>query len=108
MHSFLFRFTLVLNSVLQFWKLLVFEFLLGVSQTLHCSMSAPKVKTVPLLDVHQLLMLFVGTLTYSEPRKFTLIIFYVTIVIIIIIIIVQTALFCILFVSFLCPSTYSC
>jgi hypothetical protein len=33
MHFFLFKFTLVLYSVL-FWKLLVFEFLLGVSETL--------------------------------------------------------------------------
>jgi hypothetical protein len=33
-------------------------------------------KIVPLLDVHQLLMLFAGTLTYLEPETFTLIIFY--------------------------------
>jgi hypothetical protein len=29
MHRFLFKFTLVLNSVLLLWRLLVFEFLLG-------------------------------------------------------------------------------
>jgi hypothetical protein len=31
MHSFLFKFTLVLNSALLFWKCLVFEFLLAIS-----------------------------------------------------------------------------
>jgi hypothetical protein len=84
---FLFKFALVLNSALLFWKLLVFGFLLGRSETLLCSMSAPHVKIVPLLDVHQLLMLSLGTLTYSEPRTFFLIIFYNVIIIIIIIII---------------------
>jgi hypothetical protein len=76
MHSILFQFPVILNSVLLFWKLLVFEFLLGISETLLCSMSAPHVKTVPLLDVHQLLMLSAGTLTYSEPRTFSSIILY--------------------------------
>jgi hypothetical protein len=33
MHYFLFKFTLVLNSVFLFWKLLLFEFLLGSSET---------------------------------------------------------------------------
>jgi hypothetical protein len=32
----------------------------SVYQTLHCSMSAPHLKIVPLLDVHQLLMFFQG------------------------------------------------
>jgi hypothetical protein len=77
MHSFLFKFTLVLSSVLLFWKLLVFEFLLCISETLHCSVSA-HVQLVPLLDMHRLVMLFAGTLTYSEPRAFPLIIFYNT------------------------------
>jgi hypothetical protein len=77
MHSFLFKFTFVLNSVLLFWKLLVVEFLLGISATLLCSMSAPHVKIVPLLDVHQLLMLFARMLTFSEPRTFSLIIFII-------------------------------
>jgi hypothetical protein len=76
MHSFLLMSNLVLNSALPFWKLLVSEFLLGTSETLLCSMSALKVKIVPLLDVHQLIMLFAGTLTYLEPETFTLIIFY--------------------------------
>jgi hypothetical protein len=70
MHSFLYMPTLVLNSALQFWKLLVSEFLLGISETLYCSMSALQVKIAPPLDVHQLLM-------YSEPEKFTLIIFII-------------------------------
>jgi hypothetical protein len=76
MHCFLFKFTLVLNSVLLFWQLLIFEFLLGTSETLLCSASAPQVKVVPLLDTHQLLMLSAGTLTYSEPTMFSLIIYY--------------------------------
>jgi hypothetical protein len=76
MHSFLFEFTLVLNSVLVFWKLLAFLFLLRISEALLHSMSVPHVKIVPLLDVHQLLMLFAGMLTYSEPGTFSLIIFY--------------------------------
>jgi hypothetical protein len=70
MHCFLFEFTLVLNSVL-FWKLLVFEVLLGTLETLFCSVSAPHVKIVPLLDALQLLMLFAGILTYSEPEMFS-------------------------------------
>jgi hypothetical protein len=44
--------TVVLNSALLFWKLLVSEFLLGISETLYCSMSAFQVKIVPLLDAH--------------------------------------------------------
>jgi hypothetical protein len=76
MHCFLFKFTLVLYSLLLSWKLLLFEFLLGILRTSLCYMSAPHVKTVPLLGVHKLLMLFAGTLTYSEPRTFSLIAFY--------------------------------
>jgi hypothetical protein len=72
MYSFLLKSTLVLNSALPFWKLLVSEFLLVISGTLHCSMSALQIQIVPLLDVHQLPM-FAGTLTYSEPETFTLI-----------------------------------
>jgi hypothetical protein len=45
-------------------------------------MSASHVRTVSLLDVLQQPMLFARTLTYSEPRTFSLIIFYVVIIII--------------------------
>jgi hypothetical protein len=76
MFCFLFKFTLALRSVPVFWKLLAFEFLLGISETLLCSTSAPRVKIVPLLDVRQLQMLFGGALTYSEPRTFSVIIFH--------------------------------
>jgi hypothetical protein len=76
MLSFLLKLTLVSKSALLFWKLLVSEFLLGISEILHCSMSAPRVKIVPLLDVSQLLMLFAETLTYSEPGTFSSVIFY--------------------------------
>jgi hypothetical protein len=77
MHWFLFKLTLILNSVHLFWKLVVFEFLLGVSVTFLCSLSALKVKIVPLQDALQLLMLFVGTLAYLEPKLFILINFIV-------------------------------
>jgi hypothetical protein len=70
MRCYLLKFTVVLNSVLLFWKLLAFEFLLGTSETLLCSVSAP------LLDALQLLMLFAGILTYLEPNLFSLIIYY--------------------------------
>jgi hypothetical protein len=76
MHSFLLKSTLILNSALPLWKFLVSEFLLGISETLHCSMSALQVKIVPLLDAHQLVMLFARTLTYAEPDMFILINFY--------------------------------
>jgi hypothetical protein len=54
MHSFILKSTLVLNSALPFWKLLVSEFLVDISETLHYSMSALQAKIVPLLDIHQL------------------------------------------------------
>jgi hypothetical protein len=79
---FVLKFTLVSSSALPFWKLLISEFLLGISETLRCSMSAPHVKILPLLHVHQLLMLFARTLTYSEPGTFS-IIFMLHIIIII-------------------------
>jgi hypothetical protein len=59
-----------------FWKLLVSDFLFGISETLHCSMSAPHLKIVPLLDVHQLLILFAETLTYSGPGTFCSVVLY--------------------------------
>jgi hypothetical protein len=77
MHSFLFTFTSVLNSVLLFWKLLVFEILFCISETLLCSLSAPRVKIIRLLDVHQPLMLYAGTLTYSEPGTISSIVFII-------------------------------
>jgi hypothetical protein len=76
MLSFLLKFTLVSKSARLFWKLLVSQFLLGKSEIFHCSMSAPYVKIVPLLDVHQLLMLFAETLKYSEPGTLSSVIFY--------------------------------
>jgi hypothetical protein len=76
MPSFLLKFSLVSKSALLFWKLLFSELLLDISEISHCSMSAPRVQIVPLLDVHQLLMLFAETLTYSEPGTFSSVIFY--------------------------------
>jgi hypothetical protein len=40
MHSSLFKFTLALNSVLLFWKLLVFEFVPGLAECFLCSVSS--------------------------------------------------------------------
>jgi hypothetical protein len=85
--SFLLKYTLVSKSALLFWKSLVSEFVLGISESLHCSMSSPHVKIVPLLDVHQLLMLFTETLTYSEPGTFSSAIYYNVIIVLISIII---------------------
>jgi hypothetical protein len=64
--------------LLLFWKMLVSEFLLGIAEISLYSVSAAHVNTcIVLLEVYQLLMLFAGTLlTYSEPRKFSLMIFY--------------------------------
>jgi hypothetical protein len=55
MHSSLFIFTFGLNSVL-FWKLMVFEFLLGILETFLCPVSGLQVKIALLLDTLQLLM----------------------------------------------------
>jgi hypothetical protein len=55
---------------------MVFEFLRGVSEALHCSVSDFLVKPLLLLDGLQLLILFLRTFTYSEPKLFLLIIFY--------------------------------
>jgi hypothetical protein len=70
------KFTLALNSVLLFWKLLIFEFLLSMSENILDSMSALQVKIVLFLDVFQVLMLFVRVLMYLEPKLFHLIILY--------------------------------
>jgi hypothetical protein len=74
MHCSLFKFALALNSDLLFWKLLVFKFLLRISENFLYSMSAILVKIVLLLDALQLIMLFAGTLTYLEANLFLLII----------------------------------
>jgi hypothetical protein len=76
MNGSLLKFTLVLNSVFLFWELIVFELLLGMHETFFCSRSALLVKIVPLRDALQLLMLFVETLTYLEPKLFLLIVLY--------------------------------
>jgi hypothetical protein len=64
------------NTALPFWKLSVFKSLLGVLETFLCSISALQLKTVPLLDAHQLLMLSAGTLMYLKQILFPLVIFY--------------------------------
>jgi uncharacterized protein (DUF486 family) len=69
------KFTVVWNTALPFWKLSVFEFLLGISETFICSVSAVNLKTV-LQDVHQLLMLSAGTLMYLKQKLFPLVISY--------------------------------
>jgi hypothetical protein len=64
------KFTSALNSAL-FWKRLVLEIVLGTSDTSRCSVSAPQVQIVPLLDALQLLV-FAETLRYLEPKTFFL------------------------------------
>jgi hypothetical protein len=55
------KFTVGLNFALLFWKLLVFGFLLVISETSLCSVSVLLVIIVLLLDALQQLMLFVET-----------------------------------------------
>jgi hypothetical protein len=71
----LFKFNLTVKSVLPFWKLLVFEFLLCISEKFLCTTFAVLEKTVLLLDALNMLMLSVET-TYLEPKLFLLMIFY--------------------------------
>jgi hypothetical protein len=63
-------------KILSVLEIVVSESLLDISGTLHCSMFVRHVKIVPLLDVHQLLILFAGTLTYLKSGTFTLIVFF--------------------------------
>jgi hypothetical protein len=63
-----------------FWKLSVFESLLGISETFLCTISALQLKTVLLQDVHQLLMLSAETLMCLKQILFPLVIFYKTVV----------------------------
>jgi hypothetical protein len=67
--------TCVLNYVLLFSKLLIFDFLLSIPETFLCSVSALQVKNILLLDAFQLLK-FVGTSTNIELKLFFLIVFY--------------------------------
>jgi hypothetical protein len=74
------------------------EFLLDTSETLLCSTSAPPPPS--LLDAIQLLMLFVGTVTYLEPRLFLLILFHNVSFLIIKLLIVLIINVCIYFFSY--------
>lgn len=60
---YLFKFALPPFSALTFWKLYVVYFLLAL-----CSVSALRVKVSLLLYALQLLIFFVGTLTYLETK----------------------------------------
>jgi hypothetical protein len=75
MHYSLSMCKLVWNTALPFWKLLVFETLLGISETFLCSVSALHLKTILLQDVHQLLMLSAGILMYLKQILFPLVTF---------------------------------
>jgi hypothetical protein len=66
----------------------VFEFLLVLSDTSLCSVSACLVKIFLLVDALQLLMLYVMKWTYLDPELFPLFIFYNLYFLIIIIFIV--------------------
>jgi integral membrane sensor domain MASE1 len=56
----LFSFTSIENFIILFWKLMIIEFLLDMSQTLLSSVFAIQMKIFPLL---QLLMLFLKAVT---------------------------------------------
>jgi hypothetical protein len=56
--------------------MVVFEVLLGISETFLCPVSALLVKTVLLLDMLQVLMLPIGTLMCLKPKLFLFIISY--------------------------------
>jgi hypothetical protein len=79
MHFSLFKFTFFRNPVFSFMELLVFELLFGISEAflLVCSVPAYLAQTVLLLVSLQLLM-FPGTLMYSKPGSFVLIICHMT------------------------------
>jgi hypothetical protein len=64
------KFILVQNFAPPCLKLWVSEFLLGIYEILHSSVSAPNAKIVPLRDVHRLLMLSAGTIIFSDSRAF--------------------------------------
>jgi hypothetical protein len=63
-------------SVFKEQSILYLFLLLGISETFLCSVSALLVKIALVLGALQLLMLFVETLKYLEPKLFLLIIFY--------------------------------
>jgi hypothetical protein len=54
----------------------IFQFLIGISVTFLCSMSVLPVRNVLLLHTVHLIMLFVWTLIYLEPKLFLFILFY--------------------------------
>jgi hypothetical protein len=74
MHASLSKLSLVLHSAF-LWKLIVFVFLLGVSETLFCLRSPLQLNPVLQLDELPLLIVFLGTLTCLKPRLFLLITF---------------------------------
>jgi hypothetical protein len=57
-------------------EILVLQFLLGISDTSLCSLSAPQVKIVLLLGAHQLLLLCEATFTCSKSKLFILIVLF--------------------------------
>jgi hypothetical protein len=67
MHCSLAKFTMAQNSITIFSKLLVFEILLDVSETLQCSVSGLQVK-IFMLDSLQLLTLLAGTLIHVKLK----------------------------------------
>jgi hypothetical protein len=67
---------MMMMMMMMMMMIIIIIIIISSSSSSICSMSAPHVKIVPLIDAHQLLMLFAGTLTYLEPKLFSLIIFY--------------------------------
>jgi hypothetical protein len=74
MRSSLLTFSSSLNSVLVYLEIVGLRFPPRCIREFLCSMSAPLVRTVLLLDALQMLMFTVCTLTYFEPKSFLIII----------------------------------
>jgi hypothetical protein len=67
MHCHFSRLIFALNSTLLFLNLLIFDFLLDISEFLICSISALRVRIILPLDAFHLIMLFAGTLMHLKP-----------------------------------------
>jgi hypothetical protein len=68
----LFLFQVYPGSKFRHLKIISREWLIGISDTLFCSMSAPQAKIAPLLCALLLLMLLIGTLTYFGSKTIVL------------------------------------
>jgi hypothetical protein len=70
MHFSLFRFIVVLNPGLPFWKMLAFVFLPAILGTSHCLVFVPLINTVLLLGAPMMSTQWVKISTYSQSKRF--------------------------------------